>query len=914
MPFLGIGRNRRKAFEDLKNEVAFWKQELDNSLHEKHEWLEKYARTVRDAEISRAEVFLLQQETNSLRKQLKECMDRLESPRSSPAGSHGGGACDGAQAAAPTDFVPAAHRFHPVRSHQGAVTALPEYVQAEVIQLRNRLQEEKDRNRNLQREAERHQHQSDFHKASSQAYQKEADLFRVKLLAVHGIHNDTADETVRLLQDMGLLQQANAQLKREIQMKESIITLLEQQLAEHQTAMSSIMMTTSLRSTCEAIDDIIIPAGRLDEESGCGRSSSRSPSQPQRASRLTEDTSPDTLRGPPHHRTLIEVLRAGLGAVITPHAGVELVPSSTHAVEILEAGHGDCLILEAGLGERSTSHDEGHEVAGPGDCLTSHDDGHDDDVMRLQNEELLTPCNADDHYLDDEHAAASAAFIHHTYQQETVKTSFYSACAETSSSAGAGTAGGTLLHAAGAGTAGGTLLHAAGAGTAGGSLHAAGAGTAGGSLHAAGAGTAGGSLHAAGAGTAGGSCLHAAGAGTAGGSLHAAGVVQKAMTSAKKPLSPSPIISSMNPPCSSTTAASTPSHHNQAMGSASVAAAWLLDQMTASSSHCHDCRHHDDGCFYDPTQLHVVDEDMVGQHARSQQQQQATIRLMNPVPEACTNDGHEDAPAAAKAVMPDAHNSAPSYFSRLKPAADHAAATSVVKAPHFQAAASTLPSVSIYASALSEASPFSASSSASNKSKIFASASNGLQGCSSSANKQASPTQMQQPWQQYLSTKNQSVVVSGYGGSSMGEQRQADASQSKFMMRTMKETVEVAVASLKPRAEVSPRAAAAASAAAASAVAAEVVPSWQEEEISKCQGASQFAIATAALQRLQQQFEQQAAAASSTARSTSSSTAASIRYNYNAQQYPQNPHHHRSYRSEPATRRATKSATDTTED
>jgi hypothetical protein len=36
---------------------------------------------------------------------------------------------------------------------------------------------------------------------------------------VHGINSDTAEETVRLLQDMGLLRQANAQLKREIQMK-----------------------------------------------------------------------------------------------------------------------------------------------------------------------------------------------------------------------------------------------------------------------------------------------------------------------------------------------------------------------------------------------------------------------------------------------------------------------------------------------------------------------------------------------------------------------------------------------------------------------------------------------------------------------------------------------------------------------
>lgn len=78
----------------------------------------------------------------------------------------------------------------------------------------------------------------------AEAHKNEAQQLQDKLLTSHGLNDETADETVKLLAELGRAQQSNALLKRDLAFKDELIQLLQQQVAE----LSSQVLPHSPRS------------------------------------------------------------------------------------------------------------------------------------------------------------------------------------------------------------------------------------------------------------------------------------------------------------------------------------------------------------------------------------------------------------------------------------------------------------------------------------------------------------------------------------------------------------------------------------------------------------------------------------------------------------------------------------------
>ncbi|KAG1681612.1 hypothetical protein FOA52_014120 [Chlamydomonas sp. UWO 241] len=308
MPFLGIGGRREqelKAHRD-SGEVRFWKSELDKSCEEKNQWVGKFAAAARTNEILRAEVFLLQQDSLALRSQLELNVRRsthlpggwvpgwaddiskpsaaLSQPHqrqqpqpqpqlskrypASAAVAQGvrdertlrdqpGGAKQQAQDPrnqAPSELQQGQQEQQEQQAREAAAAAAAAKAEAEVAALRRQLWEagtyvarmQKD----LEQQRKQHENEKTLLSATVEAYRNEADLLREQVTFQHGINDFTADETLKLHYELGRLQQSNASLQRDVSLKDGMIQLLQQEVAEELGSHRN-SPTASLRSRIE---------------------------------------------------------------------------------------------------------------------------------------------------------------------------------------------------------------------------------------------------------------------------------------------------------------------------------------------------------------------------------------------------------------------------------------------------------------------------------------------------------------------------------------------------------------------------------------------------------------------------------------------------------------------------------------
>ncbi len=213
--------------------------ELDKAVAEKNGWLEKYARIHSTEQISRANVWLLQRESASLKEQLAEAKQRASAWEKAAISARADARSESMQE--PADFEMARDKLKSLNASQQEEKT----TDAELSSLRMQLLEERDRRADAEREAEAQRNQAGFFKASAEAYQQvtvngkcllisplshsvplplspgeqEADLLREKLLAQHGINDDTSEEMLKMLQDLGQMRQAIAQLKTDLSVK-----------------------------------------------------------------------------------------------------------------------------------------------------------------------------------------------------------------------------------------------------------------------------------------------------------------------------------------------------------------------------------------------------------------------------------------------------------------------------------------------------------------------------------------------------------------------------------------------------------------------------------------------------------------------------------------------------------------------
>eukprot|EP00198_Chlamydomonas_reinhardtii_P005726 XP_001695062.1 predicted protein [Chlamydomonas reinhardtii] len=324
------------------------RKEEDKVVEEKNGWMEKFMRAADDADMLRAELFLVQREAATSRAQLEVYRKQEESRargdgstagtpgRSvlapSVAGSRGPSQTSTpVKGAPPQQAVPAsppgALSVTGVRAAASTADDLVSGLRAEVGRLRRQVEAAElashqadmrtaileERLTDAARDLDAARRQTEYMRTTAEAHQREADALRAEVLSQRFINDETANETTKILSELSAAQQRCAKLAAELSSKEQMVGLLQLQLGD--------MAAAAAASTGGGVPSSLSGMTSAAGAAAVGTSAAAGTASVSPAAAIAVPSSVSSDSGPPGGSVSLSASGLGLAATIAANAG-----------------------------------------------------------------------------------------------------------------------------------------------------------------------------------------------------------------------------------------------------------------------------------------------------------------------------------------------------------------------------------------------------------------------------------------------------------------------------------------------------------------------------------------------------------------------------------------------------------------